>query len=221
MVLTPCHASLSTPPGQTALWGCVSLEASQCRTATSQCKLCQFSCPVPIPILSPKKSKFIFLVCRLQTIFLGSLHLPSSLSQSHHWYRKAQAGVFVCRFQTTFLGSRAVAGTFLQHRLLEATDAAGISLGQLLQPQGSGDPEADVSKLAKKPQSVRGCEHFEPWSCWPDRPGWLRERPLGTARMPASTDLYSSLYDSFMLCLTSPPSQLAATLCCPAVTGQY
>ena len=143
--------------------------------------------PIPHPNFVTQEKQLIFLGCRLQTTFLGSQHLPSSLSPSHHWYRKAQAGVFVCRFQTTFLGSRAVAGTFLQHRLLEATDAAGISLGQLLQPQGSGDPEADVSKLAKKPQSVRGCEHFEPRSCWPDRPGWLRERPLGTARMPAST----------------------------------
>ena len=36
--------------------------------------------------------------------------------------------IHVCRFSTSFLGSRVVTGAALKHKLLEQTDAAGISV---------------------------------------------------------------------------------------------
>jgi hydantoinase/carbamoylase family amidase len=48
-----------------------------------------------------------------------------------------------CRFHTTYLGSKAVAGSF-DHSILEAKDAGGISLEEVIIKNGS-----DVNKLSK------------------------------------------------------------------------
>lgn len=48
------------------------------------------------------------------------------------------------RFQSTFLGSRAVAGTLIKHKMLEARDKGGVTLSEALLNEGYLTPTDDV-----------------------------------------------------------------------------
>ena len=62
------------------------------------------------------------------------------------------------RFQSTFLGSRAVAGTLIKNKMLEAKDKAGVTLAEALLNEGylspSADLESTLTRAAIKPEEI-------------------------------------------------------------------
>jgi len=59
------------------------------------------------------------------------------------------------RFQTTFLGSRAIVGDLIGSGVLEAQDAAGISVRESLGLTNDAKSDRFLSNLAYKPDQVK------------------------------------------------------------------
>ena len=66
-------------------------------------------------------------------------------------------GLCTCRFQSTFLASQAVTGSLATSGLLEAKDAQGTTLMEVLQQEGLAQSPLDLAKSSIKPEDIQGC----------------------------------------------------------------